>query len=88
MKNRIKQIRKEANVSQEEFAVSIGLSRNMVAQVETDKAIFSERTIKDICRIYNVNEEWIKKVKPSILNRIALYSNNEKYQKNFYFPFF
>lgn len=60
MKNRIKQIRKEANVSQEEFASAIGLSRNMVAQVETDKAIFSERTIKDICRIYNVNEEWLK----------------------------
>lgn len=60
MKNRIKQIRKDANVSQEMFAQSIGLSRIHIAQVETEKATLSERSIRDICRIYNVNEEWLK----------------------------
>ena len=60
MKDRIKLIRKEAGLSQEAFAKSIGLSRVMIAQVETDKAIFSDRTINDICRIYKVNEEWLR----------------------------
>lgn len=61
MKNRIKQIRKNSeNDSQEKFAKSLGLSRSFIAQVETGKNKFSERTIKDICRIYNVNEEWLK----------------------------
>ena len=61
MKNRIKQIRKDSeNDSQEKFAKSLGLSRTFIAQVETGTNTFSERTIKDICRIYNVNEEWLK----------------------------
>lgn len=60
MHDRIKEIRKDNNVNQEAFAESLGLSRNMVAQVETSKAIFSDRTIRDICRIYNVNEDWLR----------------------------
>lgn len=60
MNERIKEIRKDNNINQETFAESLGLSRNMVAQVETSKAIFSDRTIRDICRIYNVNEEWLR----------------------------
>lgn len=64
MKNRIKQIRKDADngkgYSQEIFAKKLGLSRNMIAQVETGTNIFSERTLKDICREFNVNYEWLK----------------------------
>ena len=60
MKDRIKLIRKENNLNQTEFAEKLGLSRNHIAQVETDKGKFSERTIKDICRIWNINETWLK----------------------------
>lgn len=61
MKNRIKQIRKASeNDSQEKFAKSLGLSRTFIAQVETGTNTFSDRTIKDICRIYKVNEEWLR----------------------------
>lgn len=60
MKDRIKLIRKNVGDNQEQFAAKLGLSRNMVAQVETDKQKFSDRSIRDICRIYNVNEEWLR----------------------------
>lgn len=64
MKDRIKLIREGADekkkLSQQEFANSLGLSRNMIAQVEMGTRILSDRSIKDICRIYNVNEEWLK----------------------------
>lgn len=60
MKDRIKLIRKNAGVTQEEFAVSLGLSRIMIAHVETEKASLSDRSIRDICRLYNVNEEWLR----------------------------
>ena len=60
MKNRIKIIRKKAGVNQGEFAASLGLSRGFIAQVETDKEKFSDRSLRDICRIYGVNEEWLR----------------------------
>lgn len=60
MKDRIKLIRNEAGLNQTQFAEKLGLSRNHIAQVETDKGKASERTIKDICRIWNINEEWLK----------------------------
>lgn len=60
MKDRIKLIRKEDGLSQEAFASSISLSRNMIAQVEMGTRILSDRSIRDICRIYKVNEEWLR----------------------------
>lgn len=60
MKDRIKAIRKSAGVNQTEFAASLGLSRSFIAQVETDANVLSERSIRDICRIYRVNEEWLR----------------------------
>ena len=60
MKNRIKQIRIGECLTQEEFSVKIGLSRNFIAQMETGKKIPSDRTIKDICREFNVNETWLR----------------------------
>ena len=60
MEERIKLIRKYYGLNQTQFAEKLGLSRNHIAQVETGKGKFSERTIKDICRIWNVNEDWLK----------------------------
>lgn len=60
MKDRIKAIRKEAGLNQTEFAASLGLSRGFIAQVETDQERFSDRSVRDICRIYRVNEEWLR----------------------------
>lgn len=59
MKNRIIQIRKEKKYSQEKFAEELGLSRNFINQVENGKKNFSERTIEDICKAFNVNKEWL-----------------------------
>lgn len=60
MISRIKKIRKDADVTQVEFAQVLGLSRSMISQVEAGMQIFSDRSIRDICRIYNVNEEWLR----------------------------
>lgn len=60
MKDRIKKIRKDASVNQTEFAETLGLSRGHIAQVEIGNSVFSDRTIKDICRIYKVDEHWLR----------------------------
>ncbi|MCI8509941.1 MAG: helix-turn-helix transcriptional regulator [Lachnospiraceae bacterium] len=60
MVSRIIQIRKENKLSQEQFAKKIGLSRNFINQVETNKKNISDRTINDICREFAINEEWLR----------------------------
>lgn len=60
MNTRIQQIRKTAKLTQDEFAEKIGLSKNFVWMIEKGERIPSDRTIKDICRIFGVNEEWLR----------------------------
>ena len=57
---RIKNLRKTLNLTQEEFAAKIGLSRNFIAQVESGLKNPSDRTISDICREFGVNEKWLR----------------------------
>lgn len=61
MNTRIAQIRKEVGLTQEDFGKSIGgLSRNYIWMIEKGERIPSDRTISDICRIYGVNEHWLR----------------------------
>lgn len=61
MQNRIKYLRKEVlKKTQDDFSSEIGLSRNFIAQIETGAKVPSDRTIKDICRVFSVNETWLR----------------------------
>ena len=60
MKDRFKELRKELNVTQQEFADKLKISRNIVAQIEMGSKVPSDRTIDDVCREFNVNEEWLR----------------------------
>lgn len=60
MISRIIKIRESEGLSQEKFAEKLGLSRNFINQVENGKKNISDRTISDICREFNVNEEWLR----------------------------
>lgn len=57
---RIKELRKTLRKTQSEFSAEIGLSRNFIVQVETGTKNPSNRTILDICRKFNVNENWLR----------------------------
>lgn len=60
MNERIKTLRKELKMTQDAFASKIGLSRNFIAQIEIGTKVPSARTISDICREFDVNENWLK----------------------------
>ena len=60
MNERIALIRKDKKCKQDDFAESLGLTKNFISLVETGKREPSDRTIKDICRVYNVNENWLR----------------------------
>ena len=60
LNDRIAEVRKENNLTQEKFANRIGLTRNFVWMIEKGERIPSDRTILDICREFDVNEKWLR----------------------------
>lgn len=65
----IKKLRDEyLNLSQKEFADKIDIKRNSVSLLETGRRNPSDRTISDICAVFNVNENWLKTGEGSVFN--------------------
>ncbi len=60
MKDRIKKIRKELDLTQQKFADRLGVQRNTIAMYEMGKTAPSEAIILSICREFNVNEQWLR----------------------------
>ena len=60
MNERIKDLRKKLEITQQEMADRLGLKRNTIATYEMGKAVPSDRTIADICREFSVNEIWLR----------------------------
>lgn len=61
MKDRIRKLRKEAlKLSQEAFAQKLNITSNYVSLMESGSRVPSDRTISDICRLFNVNDTWLR----------------------------
>ena len=59
MHNRIKEVRKDAKLSQEDFAKRLGFeSRGAISNIEAGKEA-KPGVIKRICKEFGVREEWI-----------------------------
>ena len=56
---RVKQIRKEARLTQQQFADRLGLKQNSIAQIEGGRNT-SDQTIRAICKEFSVNEAWLR----------------------------
>ena len=57
---RLINIRKTENLSQSDFAKRLDLSRNFISLVENGNRELSDRTLKDICKEFNENENWLR----------------------------
>ena len=60
MNERLKRLRKTLDLTQQDFADKIGSKRNTVAKYETGTNVPSTAVISSICRVFNVNEEWLR----------------------------
>ncbi len=59
--DRLKHLRKfELKLNQEEFGSRINITQNSITRFESKRISPSDRTISDICREYNVNEDWLR----------------------------
>ncbi len=57
--NRIKELRKRLDKTQEAFADDLGISRPNVSNLESGNVKPTKQIIKAICAIYEVNEDWL-----------------------------
>ncbi len=57
MNHRIRELRKLLGLTQSEFADKIGLKQSSLSNIEKNGA--TEQSIKSICSVYHVNEEWL-----------------------------
>jgi transcriptional regulator with XRE-family HTH domain len=65
--DRVKYLRKkELGINQESFGKQINVSGELVSNLERGERQLTDRTIADICREFNINEEWLRNGKGDI----------------------
>lgn len=77
--DRVKQLRESLELSQSDFASKIYLERSTVSLIERQQRNVTDRTIKDICREFNVNEQWLRTGEGTMFNEIPRESEIGKY---------
>ena len=60
MNNRIKEVREKLNFSRQKFGEELGLSGDVINNLERGRIEIKDDRILSICRTYNVNENWLR----------------------------
>lgn len=60
MNERLKELRKTLNLTQQEFADKLKVPRNTIGGYEVGKSNPSDAAVNNICREFNVNENWLR----------------------------
>ncbi len=57
---RIKALRQLKKLSQNDFAQKLGITQSGVSYIEQPNTCVAEKTIKTICSIFSLNENWLR----------------------------
>ena len=60
MSNRIKAIREALKLSQREFGEKLGVSRDVISNIEYGRVQPKELLLRHICQLYRVNHRWLE----------------------------
>lgn len=60
MNERLKIMRKKLGLKQRELAEIIGVRENTISIWEGGSKTPSDRVVRDICREFNINEDWLR----------------------------
>lgn len=60
LSNRIKAIREALKLSQREFGEKLGVSRDVISNIEYGRVPPKELLLRHICELYNVNQHWLE----------------------------
>lgn len=57
--DRLRHLREELNLTTRTFGAAINMSGGAITNMEKGTRNITERTIRDVCREYNVNADWL-----------------------------
>jgi len=60
MDERVKRIRSEAGLKQDEFAKRLGVKREQISRIESGSRQLTDQMVLAICREYGINEDWLR----------------------------
>ena len=60
MLNRLKEIRKLLALTQVEMASSLNIKQSTYSMIEKGQRALTDRTIKTLCYVHNINENWLR----------------------------
>ena len=82
MQERLKIIREYFGMTQSEFAKKLGIGQSTLAMMEVSKRDISDRHIKTICAICNVNEIWLRTGEGEMFDESDEFSLDEYAKQN------
>ena len=68
MLNRLKEIRKLLDLTQVEMASSLNIKQPTYSMIEKGQRALTDRTIKTLCYVHNINENWLRTGNGSIFS--------------------
>lgn len=77
MQERLKKIREYFDMTQLEFAKKLGIGQSTLAMMEVSKRDISDRHIKTICAICNINERWLRTGEGEMISDSETFSLDE-----------
>ncbi len=57
---RVREVRKSLGLTMEKFGASLGVGKTAISNIELGTRNLTEQMLLSICRVYNVNEEWLR----------------------------
>ena len=69
MSNRIKEVREALRLSQREFGEKLGVSRDVISNLEYERVQPKELLLRHICELYGVREAWLKSSEGEMFDR-------------------
>lgn len=58
--DRVREIRKKNKISQAAFGESLGVSRDVINDVENDRVTPKELFLQHLCSVYNISKTWLR----------------------------
>lgn len=56
---KLKELRARRNLSQDEMAKDLGISKKTLSNYETGRTVPSDDKVRKICKVYGVSREWL-----------------------------
>jgi len=74
LNERIKKLRKSLDLTQQEFSGKIGTTANVLTNYETGRRNPSNSVINNICKTFNVSEDWLRDGTGEMFVKPAMFS--------------